>query len=712
NNNNNNPSNNNNQPSASNNPQIPNEAGGNPSTGTSPSPSANGPSGPTSPSANGPSGPSPFSPLAPMAIDPSIPRDITIYQQYRSPGQISPLYGTQVGKQCIVEIENNQTIISNNLTQTKTNIKQAIFQQSGQKVELSNMMVIGNMSIVTIDNCDTNTLGNLTNTNLANEGQLDLYGEIAAAQDDSIQTTDNQTSSNSTYKKTANPKNKTSVETTNDKSLQSNSNQTKKPKYVSTNMDYNTNKTVGPNLNAKQNFTWTPDLPITLSEKNNDTIKKIIQNMSEENINSTITKETLYNVTFYQFTPLDITRTVLNNTNVTILDDGTKIIAVPDINETSQTIPSTVSNKTSLPSDTDKEPIDIVIVDTGVSQTHPDLSIYRSLSFVNGTISIDSKDTDDRNGHGSHIAGIINAKDNGFGIVGIAPQDNVRIWSLKVCSDEGVCATSDQLKAIEYITLNADIFDVVNYSIENPHSKLLEKAISESVKAGIPYVVAAGNFAKNATLTTSPASNPDVITVSAIGDSDGKCGGLGPALDNGRILDDTFANFSNFGSSVDVAAPGVDIISTYNGTNYGILSGTSMAVPHVTGLAALLMMQYPNLNPEDLKEMIVNSGSNPTSECLENKGIGYFTRDLDNIHEPLVLLPKKMITNSTQLLLKANIEENQTELSQTSYSQSKPSIEKSTTISKGKLADVSNNSTNSLSMTFTNTTNNNFIKNE
>src|SRR3546814_4854489 len=63
---------------------------------------------------------------------------------------------------------------------------------------------------------------------------------------------------------------------------------------------------------------------------------------------------------------------------------------------------------------------------------------------------------------------------------------------------------------------------------------IFEKAISESVKAGITYVVAAGNFAKNATFTTSPASNPDVITVSAIGDSDGKCGGLGPLLDGGR----------------------------------------------------------------------------------------------------------------------------------------------------------------------------------
>ncbi|HET7642326.1 MAG TPA: S8 family serine peptidase, partial [Nitrososphaeraceae archaeon] len=229
-----------------------------------------------------------------------------------------------------------------------------------------------------------------------------------------------------------------------------------------------------------------------------------------------------------------------------------------------------------------------------------------------------------------------------------------------------------------------------NYSIENPYSKLFEKAISESVKAGVPYVVAAGNFAKNATLTTSPASNPDVITVSAIGDSDGKCGGLGPLLDMGRIPDDTFADFSNFGPSIDIAAPGVDIISTYNGTNYGILSGTSMAVPHVTGLAALLKMQNPNASPEELKELIIKSGSSPTSECLENKGIGYFTHDFDDIHEPLLVLPKRMISTETLNLFTDNNISNQTEILKVVNSEQIPANEKTTTKEKGGINEESN----------------------
>ena len=355
-------------------------------------------------------------------------------------------------------------------------------------------------------------------------------------------------------------------------------------------------------------------------------------------------KQTLSNVTFYQFTPLDITRTLFNET-INNLVGSNKTSTSSVLNQTSQVVDQNEINKTGslLPSSSGSEPIDIVIVDTGVSLTHPDLSIYRSMSFVNGNLSSHSDLTDDKNGHGSHIAGIINAKDNGFGIVGIVPEDNIRLWSMKVCSDDGICSLSDQIKAIEYITNNSDTIDIVNYSIENPYSELFEKAISESVKAGITYVVAAGNFAKNATFTTSPASNPDVITVSAIGDSDGKCGGLGPLLDGGRMMDDTFANFSNFGPSIDVAAPGVDILSTFNGTAYGILSGTSMAVPHVTGLAAYLKTINPDANPDTIREMIAKSGSSPDSECQENKGIGYFRGDVDKFAEPLIVLPKEII---------------------------------------------------------------------
>ena len=126
------------------------------------------------------------------------------------------------------------------------------------------------------------------------------------------------------------------------------------------------------------------------------------------------------------------------------------------------------------------------------------------------------------------------------------------------------------------------------------------------MKAGVTYVVAAGNRAINSSLV-SPASDPNVITVSAIADSDGKCGSLGPSLNddfniNQTILDDSFAKFSNFGKKIDIAAPGVEILSTYSGNIYAFDSGTSMATPHVTGYAALLKSKYPNATPKKSKK--------------------------------------------------------------------------------------------------------------
>src|ERR687892_1907771 len=109
------------------------------------------------------------------------------------------------------------------------------------------------------------------------------------------------------------------------------------------------------------------------------------------------------------------------------------------------------------------------------------------------------------------------------------------------------------MEGIEYAIKHADEIDVLNISIENPNTPALNSIIDEAIRAGITVVVAAGNSGSNAS-TISPANNPNVITVSAIGDSDGKCGGLGPPLigTRGEITDDSFAYFSNFGPTVKV----------------------------------------------------------------------------------------------------------------------------------------------------------------
>lgn len=270
--------------------------------------------------------------------------------------------------------------------------------------------------------------------------------------------------------------------------------------------------------------------------------------------------------------------------------------------------------------------VDIAIIDTGIDLTHPDLNVYKQVTFVKGT-----KTGNDDNGHGTHVAGIAAAKDNSDGVVGVAP--GARLWAIKVLDRNGSGALSNVIKGIDYATSHATEIDVANMSLGcECSSSALDAAITKSVAAGITYVVAAGNNAKDAA-TFSPANHPSVIAVSAIADSDGKCGGLGTSTSYGA--DDTFASFSNFGAVVDIAAPGVQIYSTYKSGSFATLSGTSMASPHVAGAAALFKTSNPSATPLDVKNSLKSNGSTAGLTC-DGNGHGYFGGDNDGIAEPLV----------------------------------------------------------------------------
>jgi subtilisin family serine protease len=273
--------------------------------------------------------------------------------------------------------------------------------------------------------------------------------------------------------------------------------------------------------------------------------------------------------------------------------------------------------------------VDIAVLDTGVSLDHPDLNVYRNVTFINGTLN-----GNDDNSHGSIVAGIAAAKNNDEGIAGTAP--GARVWDIKVCDSLGECKISTQMKGIEYAIKHANEIDVLNISIENKNSPALNGIINEAIKAGITVVVAAGNYGRDAS-TTSPANNPNVITVSAIGDSDGICGGVGPALVTPyeTVADDSFAPFSNFGPVVKIAAPGVNILSTTNGTGYAMDSGTSMAAPYVTGFAALYKTQNPSSTPAEVMSSVLSRGSTSDAVC-DGAAHGYFTGDVDTLREPLL----------------------------------------------------------------------------
>ncbi|HMG41531.1 MAG TPA: S8 family serine peptidase [Acidimicrobiales bacterium] len=228
--------------------------------------------------------------------------------------------------------------------------------------------------------------------------------------------------------------------------------------------------------------------------------------------------------------------------------------------------------------------VDVAVIDSGV-MAHTDLNVVSRANCTTGVCQTGTGNDD--NGHGTHVAGTIGALDNGTGVVGVAP--GARIHSVKVCTASGSCPNSAIVAGVDYVTARAGTIEVANMSLGGPGTNTpLAQAITRSVDAGVVYAVAAGNNAANAS-GFSPANHPDVITVSALADSDGEPGGLGPTPScRPASTDDVLADFSNFGTVVEVAAPGVCILSTWNNGAYNTISGTSMAAPHVAGAAAVL----------------------------------------------------------------------------------------------------------------------------
>ena len=254
--------------------------------------------------------------------------------------------------------------------------------------------------------------------------------------------------------------------------------------------------------------------------------------------------------------------------------------------------------------------VGVAVLDTGVDLSHPDLQpVVNGKTCVKGT-----KNAADDNGHGTHVAGTIAARDNAIGVVGVAPAAS--IYAVKVLNRNGTGAWSGVICGIDWVTANASKIQVANMSLgstgaatpsnadcTNSNNDALHMAICRSVKAGVTYVVSAGNSAAD-TGGFVPAAYEEAIAVSALADFDGAAGGGAPATCRADV-DDTLADFSNFGATVDIAAPGVCIQSTTRGGGYGLNSGTSMAAPHVAGAAALQKASNPAATPADVRAALI-----------------------------------------------------------------------------------------------------------
>ncbi len=288
------------------------------------------------------------------------------------------------------------------------------------------------------------------------------------------------------------------------------------------------------------------------------------------------------------------------------------------VHATAQTLPTGINRANADASPTakingtdERVNVDVAVIDTGIDLTHPDLNVYTAGAKNCSTGSSAA----DGNGHGTHVSGTIGALDNGIGVVGMAP--GARVWPVRVLNNQGSGTFSAIVCGIDYVTAHASQIEVASMSLGgggsddrncgNTNGDAMHKAICNSVAAGVTYVVAAGNETDDAA-NHVPAAYDEVITVSALADFNGVPGG-GAAATCRTDVDDTFADFSNYGADVDIIAPGVCINSTWKGGGYNTISGTSMATPHVSGAAALYKANNPSASPAQVKSALQNAGT-------------------------------------------------------------------------------------------------------
>lgn len=242
--------------------------------------------------------------------------------------------------------------------------------------------------------------------------------------------------------------------------------------------------------------------------------------------------------------------------------------------------------------------VHVFILDTGVQKTHPDLNVVEALSFVRS-----EKNTDDLNGHGTMVAGVICARDNSSHVVGVAPW--AKIHAYKVLDKTGSGVLSNIIAGIERVIAFKKTFPdnrvVVNLSLGgfagSVNYNSLDLAIQKAINQyNITVVIASGNEAIDANLVT-PAHVREAITVGAY------------------ALGDAWASYSNFGNVVDVLAPGSKIMTTGMKSSVVIVDGTSFAAPHVAGACAIYLLNNRTSSPAQVRDAILalaNDASNPT----------------------------------------------------------------------------------------------------
>ena len=241
----------------------------------------------------------------------------------------------------------------------------------------------------------------------------------------------------------------------------------------------------------------------------------------------------------------------------------------------------------------------VAVLDSGVDLANPDLNARHGKNCVSSSVPAQ----DDR-GHGTNVAGVIGARNTGSGVTGVAPD--TAIYAVKILGRSGSGTLSQILCGINWVTANAGVLGirVANMSVSgtgvddgncgNTNGDSWHKALCASTAAGVTWVASAGNAGADFARTI-PAAYPEVLTVTAMSDTDGVPGGAGPAPSCKKgEADDRYAAYSNYAAGPaaaahTIAAPGTCVVSTKLGGGFSTYYGTSQAAPHVAGAVALCL---------------------------------------------------------------------------------------------------------------------------
>ncbi|MFJ3145512.1 S8 family serine peptidase [Streptomyces halstedii] len=234
------------------------------------------------------------------------------------------------------------------------------------------------------------------------------------------------------------------------------------------------------------------------------------------------------------------------------------------------------------------EGVTAYVIDTGVRVTHEDFEGRATSGFD----AVDNDDdADDGNGHGTHVAGTIAGAAHGV-------AKKAKIVAVRVLDDSGSGTTEQVVAGIDWVTAHHEGPSVANMSLGGGADPALDAAVQKAIASGVTFGVAAGNESSDAG-GGSPSRVPEAITVAS------------------STIDDQQSSFSNYGSVVDIYAPGSNITSDWNDSDDGTntISGTSMATPHVVGAAAVYLAGHPDATPEEVSDALTEGA---TPDAISN----------------------------------------------------------------------------------------------